>query len=191
MQAELKRIILEYEGNVIMVTHSRDEAYKIADNLVILDRGRLAADGPAREVFRRPGNARAARVTGCKNISAIGKRSGRRFFAKDWGLEFEAAEPVEDRHAYVGIRAHDFMPARQERIQEGTVHASSVQPSSFTQNVFNIEIIDEIEGPFEKDYIVRPEGGAGRIWWIAGRDIDAGAVRALSVAPEAILLLEE
>ena len=83
MQAELKRIIREYDGSVVLVTHSRDEAYKIADDLVILDKGRIAGDGPVREVFRYPGNARAARVTGCKNISAIEKRGGRVFFAKD------------------------------------------------------------------------------------------------------------
>ena len=173
MQAELKHIIREYDGSVILVTHSRDEAYKIADELVILDKGKPAASGPVKEIFKNPGNMRAARITGCKNISPIEKTGERRFFAKDWGIELEAASPVGENHLYAGIRAHDFAPSDTE-----------------AQNSFKIDIADVIDGPFENDIIVRAEGGSETLWWITGRDYDASGVTALRVAPESILLLE-
>ncbi|MCL2111141.1 MAG: ATP-binding cassette domain-containing protein [Clostridiales bacterium] len=179
MQAELKRIIRDYGGSVVLVTHSRDEAYRLADDLVILDGGRPAAAGSIREVFSKPGNVRAARITGCKNISAIERTGERSFYAKDWGVELRTAETVLDEHAFAGIRAHDFMAA------DGGAMGAGGSP-----NVFAIERLDEIDGPFEKDVIFKAAGGTGRMWWIVGRDADVSGVGALGVAPEAIMLLE-
>ena len=182
MQAEFKRMIREYDGNVVFVTHSRDEAYKIADSLVILDEGRPAAAGNLREVFARPGNARAARITGCKNISQIEKTGESSFYAKDWEIELMAAEPVKESHSFAGIRAHGFVPIGNDKTAAGAIDGGP--------NVFSIEIVDEIDGPFEKDVIFRAAGGAGRLWWIAGKDIDVGFIQSLSIAPEEIMLLE-
>ena len=173
MQAVLKRIIREYDGSVVLVTHSRDEAYKLADDLVILDRGKATATGPVREVFAHPVNVRAARITGCKNITAIERTGEYTFFAKDWGIELRTAEAIEERHGFAGIRAHDFASAGDREANE-----------------INIEIVDEIEGPIEKNIIFRAEGGAGSLWWITGRGTDVSGVHSLSIAPESILLLE-
>ena len=182
MQAEFKRIIREYDGSVVLVTHSRDEAYKLADGLVILDGGRPAAAGPVREVFSHPGNARAARITGCKNISAIEKTGERSFFAKDWGIELVAAEPIEERHVFAGIRAHDFQPAE---------NAAGAENAYRGANAYAMEYIDEIDGPFEKNVIFRAAGGGGDLWWVTGRGTDVGSVHALAIPPDSILLLEE
>jgi len=182
MQAKLKRILREYDGNVVLVTHNRDEAYKTAENLVILDNGRVSAAGNLREVFAHPGNARAARITGCKNISAIEKTGERSFFAKDWGLELRASEKIDARHAFVGIRAHDLKPVFAGEAVSGEDGGLS--------NSFAVELADEIDGPFEKDVILRPEGGAGDLWWIAAKDSEVSGIRRLYIAPEAIMLLE-
>ena len=235
MQAEFKRIIREYDGNVVLVTHSRDEAYKIAESLVILDKGRSAVAGNLREIFAHPGNVRAARITGCKNISAIEKTGERSFFAKDWGIELAAGERVGERHAFAGIRSHDLKPVLpgEAGAMPDSAEASGAMPDSAEatgalpdsaeatgtlpdsakatgalpdsakalentavatgadiSNIFAIELIDEIEGQFEKDVIFRAKGGAGRLWWITGKDRDAESVKALSIAPEAIMLLE-
>jgi len=173
MQAEFKRMIREYDGNVVLVTHSRDEAYKLADSLVILDEGRPAAAGNLREVFANPGNARAARITGCKNISPIEKIGERSIFVADWGIELQTAEPVRENHAFAGIRAHGFTTDKKTDV-----------------NTFSIDIIDEIDGPFEKDLIIQAHGCSGSLWWIVKKDLDASSVQELSIDPENIMLLE-
>ncbi|MCL1895731.1 MAG: ATP-binding cassette domain-containing protein [Clostridiales bacterium] len=226
MQIELKRIIREYNGSVVLVTHSRDEAYKLADGVVILDGGRPAAIGPVKDVFAHPGNVRAARITGCKNITAIEKTGEHSFFAKDWGMELVVSDPVEDRHRYAGIRAHDFVPDEGDscmsagegpaviRPQEGPAVIGPQEglaiirpqegpavigpqgepvPAGGTAggpNIFKIEYIDEIDGPFEKSVIFRAEGCAGDLWWITGRDTDVSGVNTLAVSPGSVLLLE-
>jgi len=173
MQAEFKRMIREYDGSVVFVTHSRDEAYKLADSLVVLDEGRPAATGNLREVFSNPGNARAARITGCKNISAIEKTGDRSIYAKDWGIELITAEPVQENHAFAGIRAHGIVTDKKTEV-----------------NTFTIDIIDEIDGPFDKDIIFCAEGKKGTLWWIVGKDFDALSVCKLSIDPKSIMLLE-
>ncbi|MDR0874665.1 MAG: ATP-binding cassette domain-containing protein [Clostridiales Family XIII bacterium] len=182
MQAELKRIIRGYDGDVVLVTHSRDEAYKIADRLVILDDGRPVAEGTVQEVFAHPENARTARITGCKNISRIERTGERSFLALDWGIALEAAEPLSDAHTYAGIRAHDFSPLPRSAA-EG-------------KNTFAVEVVDVIEGPFEKDVIVRAIGPASvgnpnEIWWITDRSVKIDEQCAFTVRPEDILLLSE
>ena len=190
MQAEFKRIIREYDGDVVFVTHNRDEAYKIADSLVILDEGRLAAAGVLREVFAHPGNVRAARITGCKNISPIEKTGERSFYAKDWGTEFFTTEAVGDEHAFAGIRAHDLSPACEDDAVARSGGTPIGRSGGRPANSFDIMIVDEIDGLFEKDVIFRVAGGSEDLWWIADKDRDVNAVRALSIAPEAIMLLE-
>ena len=53
----------------MFVTHDRNEAYRLCDELVVLSHGRVEAAGPKRELFEDPGTLEAARVTGCKNIA--------------------------------------------------------------------------------------------------------------------------
>ena len=51
MQDELKRIIREYDGSVVLVTHNQEEAYKLADDLIIIESGHPIASGPVNEMF--------------------------------------------------------------------------------------------------------------------------------------------
>jgi osmoprotectant transport system ATP-binding protein len=41
---------------IVLVTHDLREALKLAQHLVVLDRGRIAQEGPGREVLARPAN---------------------------------------------------------------------------------------------------------------------------------------
>ena len=180
MQAELKRIINEYDGDVILVTHSRDEAYKIAERMVILDGGCPVAEGKVKDVFAHPGNTRAARITGCKNISRIERTGEHSCFALDWGISLETSEIILDDHTYVGLRAHDF--ARADTGKE--------------PNAFSVDVLDVIEGPFDTNVIVRasgtvPNADAKEIWWITDRGIEIDEKCVLMINPEDIILLRE
>ena len=173
MQVELRRDIRDYEGDVVLVTHSRDEAYRIAGRLVILDGGSVAAEGPLAELFADPVTAQAARITGCKNISRIRKTGDTQFFAEDWGVELEAGREILPEHVYAGIRAHDFFACAGD-------------------NGFPVMIDEVVKGPFETSMLFRTPGqGAGDapLWWIVPRGADISGTERLSIPPEKILLL--
>ena len=50
MRAEIRRIHQGLGGTTIYVTHDQDEALSLADRIVVLRDGRIAADGPAADM---------------------------------------------------------------------------------------------------------------------------------------------
>ena len=66
---ELRAIFAELGLTVIYVTHDQDEALTVADRVVLLDHGRLVADGTPEALWMRPPNAWTARFLGFRNIA--------------------------------------------------------------------------------------------------------------------------
>jgi putative spermidine/putrescine transport system ATP-binding protein len=68
MREELKRLQRELGITFVHVTHSQDEAMALADQVVVMEGGRIEqADGP-REVFDQPKTAFVARFLGTHNL---------------------------------------------------------------------------------------------------------------------------
>lgn len=67
MQAELRRIHTELGTTFVYVTHDQDEAFGLADRLVIMRGGRIEQTGEPGAVYDRPGSAWAAEFVGEAN----------------------------------------------------------------------------------------------------------------------------
>lgn len=65
---ELRRILHDSRKTAIYVTHDREEAFGLADTLMLLHQGRIAQVGTAAELFERPVNAWAAGFLGLGNL---------------------------------------------------------------------------------------------------------------------------
>ncbi|MEZ0397227.1 MAG: ABC transporter ATP-binding protein [Anaerolineales bacterium] len=65
---ELRRILRSGETPAIYVTHDQEEAFALADRILLLHEGRILRDGSPAEVWRRPGSAWAARFLGLGNV---------------------------------------------------------------------------------------------------------------------------
>jgi molybdate transport system ATP-binding protein len=168
--------LLENRGDVILVTHSRDEVFKLCEELLILDRGRSLKQGKTREVFHSPGTIAAARLTGCKNISPIKRIGEREILALRWGLLLRTAVPVRDNIGHVGIRAHDFVPAGDEMY-----------------NRFPIALVRRSEDPFEET-VIFTNAAAGpeeknELWWKYSKYFNYNGVTGLFIPPESLMLL--
>lgn len=68
LQREMQDFLKDYPGDMILVTHSRDEAYKFCRELSIVHEGRILVTGETKQLFERPGLLEAAKLTGCKNF---------------------------------------------------------------------------------------------------------------------------
>ena len=86
LHIELNNILKSYDGEAILVTHSRDEVYKLCENLIIMEDGKILEYGNTKEIFKAPKTLPGARLTGCKNISRARKISENKLEALDWGL---------------------------------------------------------------------------------------------------------
>jgi molybdate transport system ATP-binding protein len=174
LRLELARTLNEYNGLSILVTHDRDEAYSLCNKLLLLDQGHILAYGDTKEIFDHPKNVKAAKLTGCKNISRIEKIDSHHVKALDFNNIILETNELSDDIQYIGIRAHDFIPLFKE---ENHV------------NLIKINNPEIVEMPFEW-YITLDNG----IWWKTEKNMhnhEKSIPTYLSIDPKSILLLEK
>jgi ABC-type sugar transport system ATPase subunit len=70
MRMELKILQDRLGFTAIYVTHDQQEAFGLAENLLLMNRGRVEAVGHPRDIFRLPPSAFAARFLGLNQIEA-------------------------------------------------------------------------------------------------------------------------
>ncbi len=73
LRARLRDELLALQGQIeattILVSHDPAEAMLLADELLLLEDGRVLQSGPVEDVFRRPASEAAARLLGARNIA--------------------------------------------------------------------------------------------------------------------------
>ena len=65
----LRKSLANYRGITLFITHNLEEAYRVCEKLLILDRGKKIAFDHKAAIFKRSPNFRTAQVTNCKNFS--------------------------------------------------------------------------------------------------------------------------
>ncbi|PJJ26721.1 sulfate/molybdate ABC transporter ATP-binding protein [Lacrimispora celerecrescens] len=164
LQMEMLELIRDYSGDVLMVSHSRDEIYKFCDHMMLLSEGKTILKGCTKDIFRRPERMEAAKLTGCKNISSIEKISDYELYACEWKIRLITEEKIGDSIKYVGIRGHNLIPV-QERSEE---------------NVMGIELAGFADTPFQRQYLFQnsDDKTSSKIWWIQDKmDFEEGKLQ--------------
>lgn len=174
---ELLETLKGYPGDIIIVSHSRDEIYSLCERLAIIDKGNLVMAGDTGEIFRKPGKLAAAKLTGCKNLSPAKVLDDYTLEATDWGLKLRVKERMEGNIHYIGIRAHDIRPAEKPE-----------EVNSFPLKDYRI-----IDSPFEKNILGKC--GQGEIWWKVSNEkwkelVSTAPPSYLCLPPEALIVLE-
>jgi len=105
----LRQNLSYYQGVTLFITHNLEEAYRVCPNLLIVDDGKVIANGSKQDIFERPPNWRTAQLTGCKNFSRAVASAQNQIRAIDWDCTLDVIEPIPDSLEYVGLRAHQFI----------------------------------------------------------------------------------
>lgn len=108
MEQEMIAQLQTYKGVTLFVTHNLEEAYRVCRDLLVLEQGQTIAAGSKQDIFERPANFRVAQLTGCKNFSQAIRMDSSQIEATDWGISLKVLEPIPDRLAFIGIRAHQL-----------------------------------------------------------------------------------
>jgi len=69
LRRELRRLQREAGLSTVIVTHDPEEAALLADEILVVDEGRLLQAGPRAEVFARPASPQVARLLGIPNLT--------------------------------------------------------------------------------------------------------------------------
>lgn len=138
MEKELLKILKDYNGDVIFVTHDIEEAYRVCDDIVVYNKGLGLPKRNKKELFESPKSLAEAKITGCKNISRVKKISENTVYALDWGYEYILDKHIEEDIGYIGIRRHNIEIVDKENIN---LYES-------IDNVFEFNIYNIVENPF-------------------------------------------
>jgi ABC-type sugar transport system ATPase subunit len=73
---DLPSMLATFAATTILVTHDREEAFRLADHLVVLVEGRVRASGPKAEVYARPPDRVTAELLGYTVVRTDGRTIG-------------------------------------------------------------------------------------------------------------------
>lgn len=176
LQPQLRDLLRTVGRQAVLVTHSRDEAYRLCSTLCIMDGGHTLRTGPTKEVFADPQSVAAARLTGCKNLAEARRVDDHTVEVPAWGVRLQTARPVPGDLRAVGLRAHYFNPRT-------------------AVNRFAVQDAGVMEEPFEWCLLFRYAGQApdsAPLWWRMPKDKKPAQMPAeLGIAPENVLLLTQ
>ena len=174
MEQVVRQTIRDFEGTALLVTHNRDEVYRLSDKVAVYRNGKIDRFGEKWEIFAHPVTATAARLTGCKNLSPA-HREGERIVADDWGLSFPLASG--EACGCLGIRAHRF-----ELTDASGDYA------------FAYELVETIEDTFSYIYQIRAKDvpTAKPLRWEVEKalHLDVPQTGYVKIPPEELLLLQ-
>lgn len=151
LQKDMQDFLNEYAGDMVMVTHSRDEAFRFCRELMLLENGKTLMFGDTRQLFDQPVLLEAARLTGCKNRSRIEKLGNHELFALDWGVSLRTEKVIDSDVTHVAIRGHWI---------QGT--------DEMGENRIPFEVSDYVETTFEHQYLIKVPGmdQDAVLWWM-------------------------
>src|SRR5436190_12151855 len=107
LRTALRRLHDELHVTSIFVTHDQDEAFEVADQVVVMNQGRVEQTGTPQEVFEHPATAFVMDFLGDVNVFRARLENGQ---AKVGGAELPYPEypHAEARDANVYVRPHEL-----------------------------------------------------------------------------------
>ncbi len=153
VRQELRSILARSPAPVVLVTHDREEALSLGDEVQVIDGGRAIARGAPVDILGQPGQAAVARLVGVENLlrmrvasrhprdgtmrlSVLGR--GRTIFLET-PIDSGPAGPDGDEWVTVGIRASDIILSSHEPVGTsarnripGTVTGIEARPPGYT-----------------------------------------------------------
>lgn len=157
---ETARLLEDYSGTVILVSHSSEEIYRFAEDLVVLDHGHAVTSGKTADVFRDPQEKAAAVLTGCRNFSDAVRLSDHTFRASSWGLTVRTERVLPESFDCIGCHEEDWIPVYQKGAER-------------PENTLCLRDQHPIETPSGRSYYLAvPEGETAPIWSVSRADAE-------------------
>ena len=107
-ELELTGHLARFGGDVILVSHSRDEICRLCDRVCVMSRGRSEPILEVSSLMKNPGTVSGALISGCKNLSPIRVMEDGRVLASRWGAALTPPRAPGPDEQTLGIRAHDL-----------------------------------------------------------------------------------
>lgn len=105
IELEVLSILEKYKIPSILVSHSREEVYRLCKDICVMNKGKSEEILEKKELFKNPKTFAASLISGCKNFSKIKKISQNKVKALDFGIVLDVLN-FKDSYDMVAIRSH-------------------------------------------------------------------------------------
>ena len=153
IELEVSEVLRKYNIPTILVSHSREEVYRLCNEICVMCKGKSEELMQKKELFKNPKTFSSCLISGCKNFSEIERISENRLIAKDWNVELDTSDKILKNHKVLGIRAHFIEFIKSE------------------ENSFEVEVDKVIEDVFTYIILVRKKGAKKSIRVEVTKDI--------------------
>ncbi|MGI6072543.1 MAG: sulfate/molybdate ABC transporter ATP-binding protein [Lachnospiraceae bacterium] len=141
MEQEVRDVIQRFDKPVLLVSHNRDEVYRLSNRVAVINNGRIEVNDEKGKIFSDPRTVNAAILCGYRNISAARAIGKGRVYATDWDAELDVAGDCADTE-YIGVRTENVYLAESE-------------------NTVRCKVTEAIQNPFTYTLMVSPERSMG------------------------------
>jgi hypothetical protein len=145
IELEVSEVLRNYKIPTILVSHSREEVYRLCNEICVMSNGKSEDLMNKKELFKNPKTFSSCLISGCKNFSKIEKISENRLRALDWNIELETSDTILEEHKILGIRAH------------------LIELEKSDENSFAVEVERVVEDVFTYIILVRKKGAKNSI----------------------------
>ena len=136
MLDQLMKNLSLYQGYIIFVTHNMREAYRLCDDIVVIDKGKVEAFGDKKTIFKKPPSLKTGQLTGCKNFFQCKKIGEYDVFVTDLGINLKTEDKVPYNVTHIGIQDQYLCFAKGNKI----VNKAVLYPVNIIENPFNVSI---------------------------------------------------
>lgn len=112
LRDQLLEVVAQLQQPVLMVTHDLEEASYLADNIGVMEAGRIRRLGPTAEVFQNPASVEVARAMGWRNLLPV-QTIQQDVVSGSWGSMSLDREADMDT-AWLGICPEHLRPVAEE-----------------------------------------------------------------------------
>ena len=183
LQDDTKTMLREQGISAIFVTHDQGEAARMGDRILVMDNGKIAQEGLAREIFHEPETEFVARFMGVENIFRGEIRESSEGIARV-AVDGGSIEVMTDRKAgervTLGIRPEDVT-----LVPVAEIESPASSRNSFTGTVTGIEM----RGPIARVTLACPFELAAIITWRSAVELGIDTVASFGARFKAVAVV--
>lgn len=153
MEQLIAEVIAHFSGTAILVSHNREEAYRLCERVAVIDRGIARTVREKHDLFAHPRTRAEAALVGVENVAEAVRVGPYQLKIPAWGLTLETAVPVPSTLCGVGIRARMLRRAE-----------------AHTVNCFHAAVARVLSGPESQCVLLQTKSGNDCIHWDCVRD---------------------
>ncbi|NLY20465.1 MAG: ATP-binding cassette domain-containing protein [Tissierellia bacterium] len=153
IEMDMMETIEKHIKNAILVSHDKEEVYRMTDTVCVLDNGKSQSKRDTKELFSNPNTYASAILSGLKNFSEYRKVSDDTIFLEDFGISIDLPRDVFiNEIGTVGIK-HDNIRISDEDLGSMNVYKGSIK--RVAEGIENsIYIIDIIGTESKKSFVI-------------------------------------